>query len=334
MGYSREQRKVITSVIKEGQRRRVSKKVMKAAIETILVEANATNPNSGDLDSIGAFQQRTPWGSTKSRLNVRQSAGRFFDRAVKVEKDHKLAGTLAQAVQVSAFPERYHQRSGEAAKILKQFGGINGGQKNIQSDMKQSKPITITTGGTEKVDQRQAIVDQMLAVGTGQASGKNLLGDTVTRIKSGQYTTTTPEQTTTYLPKQGEERKSKRGGSESSGSMDGYKTKGQLVRIDGQWVNKAVGREIIKAKKAGWKGKVVDGWRSRKEQERLYGSGNALPVAVPGTSMHEQKGHGTGAVDVSDPESLAQILRKIKSPLKWAGAKDPPHFSYPKGGRF
>lgn len=96
-----------------------------AGIETIGVEANYENPDYGDRDSLGAFQQRTPWGSRESRLNVKESARRFGQRAkaARQTKQFKNAGDLAQAVQVSAFGGRYHEKRGEALQILKQFGG-------------------------------------------------------------------------------------------------------------------------------------------------------------------------------------------------------------------
>lgn len=229
MGYSSEQRKVLSAVIKEGQRRKVSKKVLKAAIETVLVEANATNPNGGDLDSVGAFQQRTPWGSTKSRLNVRQSAGRFYDRAEKIAKDHPRAGTLAQAVQVSAYPERYQQRSGEAAKILKMFKANRGGQNTEQVAGNQStKPQTVVTGNVPETNKKAAIVDSLLEVASGAAKPGDLLTNTSTRIASGGYTSLSPQKEITLNSETEVPAKSKKKSAQNGqGVLDGYKTKGR-----------------------------------------------------------------------------------------------------------
>lgn len=77
----------------------------------------------------------------------------------------------------------------------------------------------------------------------------------------------------------------------------------------------------------------MDGHRSHKEQAELYRNeaGNGYPVARPGTSYHEKSGPGTGAVDVTDWTGLNRVLRKMKSPLKWAGDVDAVHFSIRDG---
>lgn len=85
----------------------------------------------------------------------------------------------------------------------------------------------------------------------------------------------------------------------------------------------------------GWKGTVNSGYRSKAEQERIYDSG-VRPAAVPGTSNHEGEAFPRGAIDVSDAEQLAQILKHspYAGTLVWAGSKDPVHFSHPHNGSY
>lgn len=85
----------------------------------------------------------------------------------------------------------------------------------------------------------------------------------------------------------------------------------------------------------GWKGSVNSGYRSKAEQERIYNSG-VRPAAVPGTSNHEGDAFPRGAIDVSDAEQLAQILKRspYAGTLVWAGSKDPVHFSHPVNGHY
>lgn len=89
------------------------------------------------------------------------------------------------------------------------------------------------------------------------------------------------------------------------------------------------------AREHGWKGGINSGYRSFEDQTRIYNSG-VRPAAKPGHSNHEGSDYPRGAVDVSDPEALAQIL--MKSPyarkLVWAGSKDPVHFSHPHNGSY
>jgi TP901 family phage tail tape measure protein len=87
----------------------------------------------------------------------------------------------------------------------------------------------------------------------------------------------------------------------------------------------------------GWPGAVTSGWRSLAEQTRIYNSG-VRPAARPGSSNHEGSKFPRGAVDVTRATApqLAQILnrRPGRHLLRFAGAKDPVHFSYPHGGSY
>ncbi len=89
------------------------------------------------------------------------------------------------------------------------------------------------------------------------------------------------------------------------------------------------------ARQHGWTGGVTSGFRSLADQTRIYNSG-VRPAARPGTSNHEGADFPRGAVDVSQAQQLAQILKgsPYASQLQWAGAKDPVHFSHPHGGSY
>jgi hypothetical protein len=80
---------------------------------------------------------------------------------------------------------------------------------------------------------------------------------------------------------------------------------------------------------------VTSGYRSRAEQARIYNSG-VRPAARPGTSNHEGTQFPRGAIDVSDAAALARILGRspYRNRLRWAGSKDPVHFSHPHNGGY
>lgn len=100
-------------------------------------------------------------------------------------------------------------------------------------------------------------------------------------------------------------------------------------------------KPILKyARKHGWEGDVTSGYRSDEDQTRIYQSGvrpAALPQSMGGHgSNHEFKAYPGGAVDASDAEALDKILRhsKYRKLLKYAGSKDPVHFSHPHNGSY
>lgn len=103
-----------------------SPKVLQSLFEAGLVESNFTNHlTATDHDSLGYLQQRpsTGWGTPAQVTNVSYATTSYVKKAMAYEASHPgaTAGQIAQAIQVSAFPARYDQRSGEAAKLLAQI---------------------------------------------------------------------------------------------------------------------------------------------------------------------------------------------------------------------
>jgi hypothetical protein len=80
------------------------------ALATALQESGLRNLTTGDLDSVGLFQQRTSqgWGTVDQILDPVYSAEIFYDRLLKVSRwESRTLTDAAQAVQFSAFPDAY-----------------------------------------------------------------------------------------------------------------------------------------------------------------------------------------------------------------------------------
>ncbi|WUJ68459.1 hypothetical protein OG809_25520 [Kribbella soli] len=103
------------------------------ALMTALVESDLQNLTYGDADSVGLFQQRPAagWGSRLQIMNPRYAANAFFGGSqapdppglVDINGWPSMAlGDAAQAVQVSAFPDRYAVREQEAREIASAAG--------------------------------------------------------------------------------------------------------------------------------------------------------------------------------------------------------------------
>lgn len=94
-------------------------RVRKALLEAMAVESNFRNLGYGDRDSEGVLQQRpsTGWGpaSESAGTDIRQ----FLSRANQTNRGFQgSAGQLAQAVQRSAFPDRYDEHKQEVNRLL------------------------------------------------------------------------------------------------------------------------------------------------------------------------------------------------------------------------
>lgn len=118
-----EEERVARTVLGTGERRDANLKEQLAAAETGLVETGFKNLAGGDADSEGWRQERRMYYPNPT--NVKASSNRFYDEIVGDTGGSRgkgmTAGQLAQAVQASAYPERYDERKPEALDIVKAF---------------------------------------------------------------------------------------------------------------------------------------------------------------------------------------------------------------------
>jgi hypothetical protein len=83
------------------------------------------------------------------------------------------------------------------------------------------------------------------------------------------------------------------------------------------------------ASQHGWSGSVTSGYRDHQQQAAINASGAFSAPA--GKSNHETTQYPGGAVDVTDPSQLIEVLKGYTGPYKLVGgvlgAADPEHFS-------
>lgn len=108
---------------------------------------------------------------------------------------------------------------------------------------------------------------------------------------------------------------------------------GGTTMFDGKPVANWLIKPLTWARKNGWKGKVNSGYRNQTEQRAAatrYGLQH-YPNGDPSGSNHTKTRYPGGAVDVTEPAQLAQVLRRYPGfprPV-WGGPviNDQPHFS-------
>lgn len=119
---------VMEQALKQAQAMSATKKVLLALFEAGFVESNFRNlghqGSANDHDSLGFLQQRPSmgWGTAAQIMNVPHATRSFVSRAMPIQGSHSTAGRLAQAVQRSAFPERYDQAESRARAALRSLG--------------------------------------------------------------------------------------------------------------------------------------------------------------------------------------------------------------------
>lgn len=132
MSWSQEQLKNAAIIVQVGRSMGMTTRDIQIGIITAMVESNLRNVNYGDRDSLGLFQQRPSqgWGTPEQVTDPTYAAGRFF-KALKGlgDKRYQMSmGAAAQAVQRSAFPDRYGQRIGDMRKMWPLIQGTAGEQ--------------------------------------------------------------------------------------------------------------------------------------------------------------------------------------------------------------
>ncbi|SDH12341.1 hypothetical protein, partial [Nonomuraea jiangxiensis] len=106
-------------VIKAVHDRGLDPRAAVIAMATTIVETSIQNISEEvDHDSLGLFQQRASWGSASQRLNPTWATNAFLDKMIRVYPNNSWrtapVGEVAQAVQVSAYPDRYQVEAGDA----------------------------------------------------------------------------------------------------------------------------------------------------------------------------------------------------------------------------
>jgi cell wall-associated NlpC family hydrolase len=110
---------LITAVVTERIPPAMRQTALTIALMTAMTEASLRNPASGHLDSVGAFQQRTSWGTKAQRNNVRTATAAFLGGPSPPNNPGLLdiprwaelpSWTAAQAVQRSAYPDGSNYR--------------------------------------------------------------------------------------------------------------------------------------------------------------------------------------------------------------------------------
>ncbi|MGO1049156.1 C40 family peptidase [Crossiella sp. CA198] len=119
-----ESRMIVSMIITIGRERKLPPRAWQVAIQAGRTESGLRNLNYGDRDSVGIFQMRTSmgWGSPEELQNIPYQIHKFYDVLLKVPNwESKRPGDAAQAVERSAFPDRYHRWESMAVHLINQI---------------------------------------------------------------------------------------------------------------------------------------------------------------------------------------------------------------------
>jgi hypothetical protein len=122
-----EQASIATQIIHLGEQRQLQPRAWQIALQAGMTESRLRNLPYGDRDSLGIFQMRPSmgWGTVEQLLDPAYSIDKFYNVLLEVPGWQDMRpGDAAQAVERSAFPDRYHQWEALAVALIGQIGGV------------------------------------------------------------------------------------------------------------------------------------------------------------------------------------------------------------------
>ncbi|MBP2473882.1 hypothetical protein JOF53_002754 [Crossiella equi] len=120
-----ESRDIVAQIIAIGKERKLPPRAWQVAIQAGRTESGLRNLNYGDRDSLGIFQMRPSmgWGTVSQLQDIPYQIHKFYDVLLKVPNwETRRPGDAAQAVERSAFPDRYHRWESMAVHLIEQIG--------------------------------------------------------------------------------------------------------------------------------------------------------------------------------------------------------------------
>lgn len=128
MAWTKEQLNNARIIESVGRQMGMSERDIQIALMTALTESRLVNVHYGDGSSLGLFQQIDSWGTAAQRENPQWAATAFYNALKGVtDRGTMTMGEAAQAVQRSAYPDRYATWQDEAAGLLGIKGQASGG---------------------------------------------------------------------------------------------------------------------------------------------------------------------------------------------------------------
>lgn len=122
--WSPEQMDNAETITQTAAARRLPRRAAVIAIAAAITESTLKNVPHGDRDSVGLFQERPSagWGTPEDILNPVYATNKFFDHLLAISGWPSMpVGQAAQAVEVSAFPDRYSSHESAATKLVDRF---------------------------------------------------------------------------------------------------------------------------------------------------------------------------------------------------------------------
>ncbi|MPY97833.1 MAG: NlpC/P60 family protein [Actinophytocola sp.] len=124
---TQEQLDTVRLIISIGKKRKMPPRAWQVAIQAGMTESGLRNLFYGDRDSLGIFQMRPSmgWGTVSQVTDPPYQVNKFYNVLKALPNWQSMRpGDAAQAVERSAFPDRYHEWEAMAVHLVENIGDI------------------------------------------------------------------------------------------------------------------------------------------------------------------------------------------------------------------
>jgi len=125
--YSGDQLTNAAAILTIGSQRGVPALAQEVTLIAAMTESSLHNDTGGDRDSAGLFQMRPSqgWGTYAQVTDISFAINEFYDRLTQLPNWQTMEpGAAAQAIERSAFPDRYATHEAQAAQIMNALSGV------------------------------------------------------------------------------------------------------------------------------------------------------------------------------------------------------------------
>jgi cell wall-associated NlpC family hydrolase len=173
------------AIITIAGQRGLDAKAQQIGLIASMTESNLTNDSGGDRDSAGLFQMRPSqgWGTYAQVTDPTFAINEFFQRMVQVSGWESMdPGDVAQAVEESAYPDRYATQVPEAVQIMNALSGVTATTVSatdtgmVCGSGSGNANITLPVGATGPVGPHADVVSQVIAYAEAQLGKPYVLG--------------------------------------------------------------------------------------------------------------------------------------------------------------
>lgn len=125
--YKGDQLTNAAAIMTIGQQRGLDAHAQQTALVAAITESTLQNLTGGDRDSVGLFQMRPSqgWGTPAQINDISYAINLFYTRLVAISGWETMTpGQAAQALERSAYPDRYQTHLPEAVQIMNALSGV------------------------------------------------------------------------------------------------------------------------------------------------------------------------------------------------------------------